>query len=93
MKEDLSKTLEVQKKINSLIKSLYKENGDINTAKLKELGLNKEPVNWGNLECTSVRVVMIAYVEEASPDAVRFKDWLEDELADEGYDIVIMPEW
>jgi len=93
VKEDLSKTLEVRKKINSLIRSLYKENGDVDLAKLKELGLDKEPVNWGNLECTSVRVVMIAYVEEASPDAVRFKDWLEDKLAEEGHDVVVVPEW
>jgi len=64
------KTAEVRKKINSLIKNLYKENGDVDIIKLRELGLDKEPVNWGNLECTSVRVVMIAYVEEASPDAV-----------------------
>jgi len=87
------KTAEVREKINSLIRSLYKENGDIDTAKLRELGLDKEPVNWGNLECTDVEIVIVAYVGEASPDAVRFKDWLEDELADEGYDVVIIPEW
>jgi len=93
VKEDLSKTLEVQKKINSLIRSLYKKSGDVDPTKLKELGLDKEPVNWGNLECTSVRVVMIAYVEKASPDAVRFKDWLEDKLAEERYNVIIIPEW
>lgn len=93
MKEDSSKTLEVQKKVNSLIRSLYKESGDVDLTKLKELGLDKEPVNWGNLECTSVRIVVIAYIEEASPDAVRLKDWLEDKLAEEGYDVVVVPEW
>ena len=93
MKEDISKTLEVRKKINSLIKSLYKENGDIDTAKLKELGLDKEPVNWGNLECTDVEVVMVAHVGEASPDAVKLTGWLEDKLAEEGYNVIIIPEW
>ena len=38
MKEDVTKTLEVQKKINSLIRSLYKESGDVDPTKLKELG-------------------------------------------------------
>ena len=93
MKKDLSKTLEVQKKVNSLIRSLYKENGDVDTAKLKELGLDKEPVNWGNLECTYVKTVIVAHVGEASRDAVRLRDWLEDKLTEEGYDIIVVPGW
>jgi len=93
MEKDLSKTLEVQKKINSLIRSLYKESGDVDSTKLKELGLDKEPVNWGNLECTDVEIVIVAYVGEASPNAVKFKEWLENELSKEEYNITVITEW
>ena len=93
MKEDVTKTLEVQKKINSLIRSLYKKSGDVDPTKLKELGLDKEPVNWGNLECTDVEVVMVAHVGEASPNAVKLKEWLESELSKEEYDISVITEW
>ena len=60
---------------------------------LKKLGLDKEPVNWDNLECTYVKTVIVAYVGEASPDAVKLTEWLEDKLADEGYNVIIIPEW
>jgi len=93
VKEDISKTLEVREKINSLIRSLYKKSGDVDPTKLKELGLDKEPVNWGNLECTDVEVVMVAHVGEASPDAVKLTEWLEDKLAEEKYNVIIIPEW
>ena len=93
MKEDVTKMFEVRKKINSLIRSLYKESGDVDPTKLKELGLDKEPVNWGNLECTYAETVIVAYVGEASPNAVKLTEWLEDKLAEEGYGVVIIPEW
>ena len=72
---------------------MYKESGDVDPAKLKELGLDKEPVNWGNLECTDVEIVMVAHVGEASPNAVKLKEWLENELSKEEYDITVITEW
>jgi len=87
------KTAEIRKKINSLIRSLYKENGDIDPTKLKELGLDKEPVYWKALRCYYVKVSIVAYIGGATPYTTKLKDWLEDKLAEEGYDVVVVPEW
>ena len=85
----------ILREINRSIASLYKH-GKVNREKLKQLGLENEAVNWGDLHCYYADVrgnKVIAYVEEVAPDANRFKNWLEEELKKKGYDVEVVTEW
>jgi len=87
---------EIEKVVNNLIRSLYmggKFSGKVSREKLEELNLEDEPVNWDSLRCVEASMRYVVIVEEASPDAYKFKAWMKRELKSRGYDVEVVTEW
>jgi len=66
----------IQSLVNWLISSLYIPDKDlikvVDTELIQKLGLDMEPVNWGDLKCFEVEELgesWVAYVDEADPSA------------------------
>ncbi len=83
--------------VNNIIKTLYSENG-VNRAKITALGLDDEAINWGNLHCTELKILtdkeVIIFVEEASPDAYKFKQWIAEKFKQKtGFMAKVVTEW
>lgn len=87
--------------VNWLIISLYDIDEDTmkstNGDKLKKYGLEDEPVNWGDLRCYDVETTKDKYIvriEEASPNADKFKEYIQEWLQKWGWDNVeVITEW
>jgi len=77
--EITKKELEEVKKIaNEAIQTLYK-NGRADKKKLEQLGIDGA-INWGNLKCYDTEVAINVYVDEASPVAVRFQEYIREHI-------------
>jgi len=87
--------------INWLILSLYELDEEtilrVNSRKLKKLHLDEEAINWGDVGCVEVKGkdegIYIAYVEEASPDAMIFREWIEQWLERWGWHVCVITNW
>lgn len=83
--------------INTLLLSLYKYDFNKNeliadNEKIKELGLDNEAINWGNLRCIDVaKVDCVAYIDEAKSEVLEI--WLKDALAKAGLNVEVKTEW
>jgi hypothetical protein len=69
---------------------------------LTHLPPRSEPVNWAALYCYSAGIVQdcretmgyVVMVEEASPDAATFGDWLSEQLTMAGWpNVEVVTEW
>ncbi len=82
---------------------LLREATDTIIESLKDKGalFRDEPVNWGNLRCTDVSLIQdesgmrfLVKVEEASSDAVMFREYLADRIRRELLlDVEVRTEW
>ena len=64
---------DIQNAVNELIKEAYENKENF-----------KEAINWADLQCVEILGVnetgsYVALVEEVSPDATEFKNWVEDQ--------------
>jgi hypothetical protein len=76
----------IQDEINKIIKSFYDEKGKLKK-EIKEK-LCYEPVNWDDLKCTYVKKCYVAYIDEADPNAEKFRDYIKRELEKKGYNYI-----
>ena len=85
----------IKEEINNIIKSLYLKSGKANRKKLIEADLDDEPINWGDLKCYEVKetTLYIAFIDEASPTAYKFRDYIKEEMAEKGYEVEVITEW
>lgn len=90
----------IQSLVNWLITSLYVPDKDlikvVNKELIQKLGLDKDPINWGDLKCFDVEEVegrWIAYVDEADPLAYDLQRWLESWLNLWGWNVRVVTEW
>ena len=97
-KEDSKKI--IQSLVNWLITSLYVPDKvlikAVNKELIQKLGLDKDPINWGDLKCFDVEVLgesWVAYVDEAAPSAYNLQHYLEKWLALWGWNVRVVTEW
>jgi len=97
-KEDAKKI--IQSLVNWLITSLYVPDRDlikaVNGELIQKLGLDKDPINWGDLKCFEVEELegkWIAYVDEADPTAYNLQRYLESWLTLWGWNVEVVTEW
>ena len=89
----------IESAINFLLGRLYvpTEEGVAVDSRMEEsLGLNMDPINWGDLRCVEVRKYgdeYLATVEEAGHDARNLIAYLEDWLAEWGWAVEVKTEW
>ncbi len=72
----------------------------LNVPYAKEWGIYDEPINWGDLTCYDVvderddkGIYYIAYIEEASPSCVEFREYIKDWLKAWGWEVNPITEW
>lgn len=91
----------IQGLVNWIILSLYRLDDElvfkVDKKRLIEAGVDVEPINWGDLKCYYVEKkgeTYIAFVDEASPDCVKFRRFIEERLKKWGWDnVVVETEW
>lgn len=84
---------EIQIYINSLIKDLYDKDGYRDIEKTISLGLDDEPINWGDFKCYDVGESLVyddsskgytqqfrAYISEVDPSADKLTLYIEDKV-------------
>ncbi len=85
--------------VNFLLGRLYiptEEGVRVDGQTIEQLGLNMEPINWGDLECVEVQKSgdqYIATVGEVGPDARSLISYLEDWLTEWGWPVEVKTEW
>jgi len=77
----MSDKMQVKKLANEAIKALYKKNGKADGEKLERLGID-EKINWGDLGCWGIEIKGVVYIEEASPDAINFQNYIKNYIED-----------
>jgi len=90
----------IQSLINWLIISLYIPDKElikvVDTELIQKLGLDKEPINWGDLKCFEVEKLgesWVAYVDEADPSAYNLQQYLEKWMRVWGWNVKVVTEW
>jgi len=90
----------IQSLVNWLIDILYVPDEELvrvaNRRLVKELGLDGDAINWGDLKCYLVERRdggFVAYVEEADPSARSLQRYLEGWLKKWGWNVVVITEW
>lgn len=91
----------VQGLVNWLIISLYRPDKErimvIDEERIKEAGVDNEPVNWGDLKCYEVKKTdegtYIVYVDEADPNAYGLQNYIAKWMSYWGWRVEVITEW
>jgi hypothetical protein len=71
---------EYVEKLLELYTKCQNENGNISGAKVKEITGGDEGINWGDLHCVEVGTYTCVDIEEVSPEAYHFRQYIYEKL-------------
>jgi len=75
---------EIEKYVEEVLLELYKkvqsEKGGVSGVKVKEITGGDEGINWGDLHCVEVGTFTCVDIEEVSPEAYHFRQYVYEKL-------------